>query len=339
MPSITQLDAPSTTSIALRSIEIMGTGTLDDFHEVVHPEFFNHEQRDEPPATRGTGTEKVYGVAQWLRSAFSDLRWDVHHTVAEDDLVVVRCTMAGSQTGDFVSYDLEGRVADVFAPTGREFAATQSHWLRISDGQAIEHWANRDDMGMGDQLGWSRPTPAYLVRCAIAKSRARRAADPPRYATVRPFGRWDGDFHGVKAAALRAIDAMRATPEEAFWRFGHPTRLLHDSFADLEWTVHNVVAEGDLVAVHLTVSGRQVGPVASYDAEGWVENVFPSKGRSFATMQTHWLRVADGGRIVDHWSDRDDLGMAMQLGWIPPTPAYLVRMALAKRRISKPEGR
>jgi hypothetical protein len=96
--------------------------------------------------------------------------------------------------------------------------------------------------------------------------------------------------------------------------------------------VHNVIAEGDLVAVHLTVSGRQVGPVASYDADGWVEKVFPPTGRSFAVTHTHWLCVGDGGRIADHWSDRDDLGMAMQLGWIPPTAAFLVRMALAKRK-------
>jgi hypothetical protein len=28
--------------------------------------------------------------------------------------------------------------------------------------------------------------------------------------------------------------------------------------------------------------------------------------------------------------------MAMQLGWIPPTPLYAARMALARRRISRP---
>ena len=83
------------TAIALRSIQIMADGTPEDFADVVHPEFFNHEQRDEPPETRGVGPERAFGVAQWLRSAFADLRWDVHDVVAEDDLVVVHCTMAG----------------------------------------------------------------------------------------------------------------------------------------------------------------------------------------------------------------------------------------------------
>ena len=50
--------------------------------------------------------------------------------------------------------------------------------------------------------------------------------------------------------------------------------------------------------------------------------------------QTHWIRVA-GGMVTEHWANRDDLGMAMQLGWAPPSPRYLLRMALAKRRAAK----
>ncbi|MEP6955852.1 MAG: hypothetical protein ABI883_03440 [Chthoniobacterales bacterium] len=44
-------------------------------------------------------------------------------------------------------------------------------------------------------------------------------------------------------------------------------------------------------------------------------------------MQTHWFRVRDGA-IVEHDAVRDDLGMAKQLGWIPPRPVYLLRMLL-----------
>src|SRR5687768_5763720 len=55
-------------------------------------------------------------------------------------------------------------------------ASTQTHWLRIADGKVIEHWANRDDLGMAVELGWVPPTPLYLLRSAVAKRRARRAA-------------------------------------------------------------------------------------------------------------------------------------------------------------------
>ena len=44
----------------------------------------------------------------------------------------------------------------------------------MADGQAIEHWANRDDLGTAAQLGWVPPTPRYLLRMALAKRRAQR---------------------------------------------------------------------------------------------------------------------------------------------------------------------
>jgi hypothetical protein len=74
----------------------------------------------------------------------------------------------------FIAYSQDGSVDEVFPPTGERFATTQTHWLRIADGKAIEHWANRDDLGTAKQLGWVPPTPRYLVRMALAKRRARR---------------------------------------------------------------------------------------------------------------------------------------------------------------------
>ena len=39
--------------------------------------------------------------------------------------------------------------------------------------------------------------------------------------------------------------------------------------------------------------------------------------------------------VVEHGANRDDMGNAVQLGWIPPTPAFLIRSALATRRARK----
>jgi hypothetical protein len=60
------------------------------------------------------------------------------------------------------------------APFSRTLAITQTHWFRTRDGQVVEHWANRDDLGMATQLGWVPPTPAYLWRMTRAKRHARR---------------------------------------------------------------------------------------------------------------------------------------------------------------------
>jgi predicted ester cyclase len=180
------MQTQSLREIAVRSIQIMADGTLEDFREIVHPEFLNHEDKDEPPETRGRGPEPAYKTALWLRDAFAELRWEIHEVVCEGDLAVVHCTMSGRHVRPFAEYDAAGQVREVFPPTGRSFAVTQTHWLRISDGQAIEHWANRDDIGMAMQLGWVPPSPLYMIRAALAKRRARRAAAHTGGGALRP---------------------------------------------------------------------------------------------------------------------------------------------------------
>jgi predicted ester cyclase len=127
------------------------------------------------PSARGTGPGAFHALALWLRGAFPDLSYEVHHAVGEGDLVTVNSTMQGHQTGPAVFYDEHAQVERAFAATGKPFAITQSHWFRMRDGKVVEHWANRDDLGMGAQLGWFPPSPAHLVRSARLKRRAQRA--------------------------------------------------------------------------------------------------------------------------------------------------------------------
>jgi predicted ester cyclase len=133
----------------------------------------------------------------------------------------------------------------------------------------------------------------------------------------------------VNREAISEPPAARGRGPDAFWA----TALwLRRAFADLAFELHEVVVDGDLVVVHDTMSGRQVGPMVIYDAAGKVEAVMPPRGRRFATTQTHWMRLADG-KVIEHWANRDDLGTARQLGWVPPTPWYLLRMAIARRQV------
>jgi len=111
-------------------------------------------------------------------------------------------------------------------------------------------------------------------------------------------------------------------------------RWLRSAYADLVWQVHDAVAEGDLVVLHATMSGRHTGPFVAYAGDGSVASALPPTGKTFAVTQTHWFRLRDG-MVVEHWANRDDFGQARQLGWVPPTPVYLVRMALAKRKAQR----
>jgi len=168
------MDATDDKATCIRSIDLLATGTVDEFAEVYDPAATNREAKNEPSAARGAGPEALYVTALWLREAYSDLRWEVHDAVQDDDLVVLHTTMSGRQTGPFTAFAEDASVEMVFPPTGREFAVTQTHWFRMKDGKIAEHWANRDDRGMGEQLGWTPPTPIYLARMLLARRRARR---------------------------------------------------------------------------------------------------------------------------------------------------------------------
>jgi predicted ester cyclase len=157
-------------------VELITHGDLADFARVVHPRGINREASHEPLAARRAGPEAFLETSRWLRSAFSDLSMEIHEAVAVDDLVMVHNTMRGTQTGTMVYFREDGSVGEVFPPNGGSFAATQSHWMRMADGLVIEHWANRDDLGMARQLRWVPPTPAYLLRRRSARRAAVRRA-------------------------------------------------------------------------------------------------------------------------------------------------------------------
>jgi len=163
------------TELCIRSINLMATGSLEDLGQIYHPQGVNREAATEPPAARQPGPAGLYATAEWLRAAFSGLRWEVHEAVECDDLVVLHVTMHGRHTGDFVTYQPGTATVDAaMPPTGKAFAVTQTHWFRTQDGMIIEHWANRDDLAMARQAGWVPPSPGYLLRAGLAKRRAQK---------------------------------------------------------------------------------------------------------------------------------------------------------------------
>ena len=163
-------------ALSQRILGVFANGQLPDFEAVIHPEAVNREASTQPLACRGCGPAAFYATGLWLRSALAEMRWDIHEVVADGEIIVVHTTATARQTGPFVIYDGPGAVRQVFPATGKATSATQTHWFRIADGKVIEHWANRDDMTMAQQLGWIPPSPRYLLRMILAKRKARSTA-------------------------------------------------------------------------------------------------------------------------------------------------------------------
>ncbi len=163
-------------ALCQRILGVFADGELPDFEAVIHPEAVNREASTQPLACRGRGPAAFYATALWLRGALADMRWDLHEVAADGDIIAVHTTARVRQTGPFTIYDQAGAARQVFPPTSKTTSATQTHWFRIADGKVIEHWANRDDMTMAQQLGWIPPSPRYLLRMFFAKRKARTAA-------------------------------------------------------------------------------------------------------------------------------------------------------------------
>jgi predicted ester cyclase len=165
-------------SVVVRSIHAMASGDRADFDPLYNPRAVDRENAIQPPSSRVPGPAGFYSTALWLRAACAGLYYDIHHAIADGDLVAVNSTMNGRHVAPWAFYTDDGTIDSVFPPTNRAFAMTQSHWFRMKDGVIIEHWANRDDLGTGRQLGWIPPTPAFLVKMALAKRRAAHASSP-----------------------------------------------------------------------------------------------------------------------------------------------------------------
>ena len=84
------------------------------------------------------------------------------------------------------------------------------------------------------------------------------------------------------------------------------TAMFRQAFPDSYFTVEDMVAEGDKVATRKTFHGTHEGEFMG----------IPPSGRSVRMGLIDIVRITDG-RVVEHWSVGDNLGMMQQLGVIP----------------------
>jgi predicted ester cyclase len=82
---------------------------------------------------------------------------------------------------------------------------------------------------------------------------------------------------------------------------------LRSLWGPMRFEIEDEIAEGDKVVARVVMHGRHVGEFLGQ----------APTGKEFATKQIHVWRIEDG-KAIEHWSVRDDLGQALQLGLIAP---------------------
>jgi steroid delta-isomerase-like uncharacterized protein len=89
------------------------------------------------------GLDGVKQTFKGLRTAFPDMTVDVKDIIAEDDKVVGRFVVSGTNTGSFMG----------MPATNKAFTYDEIVIVRFKDGKIVEHWAEMDSLGMMQQLG------------------------------------------------------------------------------------------------------------------------------------------------------------------------------------------
>lgn len=85
--------------------------------------------------------------------------------------------------------------------------------------------------------------------------------------------------------------------------FRETTKAIGAAFPDFEVTPHEIVVEGDTVAVRMTQRGTHEGPFLGY----------AGTGESFEISAMAFARIEDG-KMAERWVQPDLLGMLSQLG-------------------------
>jgi steroid delta-isomerase-like uncharacterized protein len=122
--------------------EVLNTGDFVNLEAFFAPGYYDHAAIEGYP-------RDVEGVRRFfteLRSAFPNFRYKIDQLIAEDDRLVVRLTASGTMKGAFQGMPASGKSA----------TWTEIHWLTLdTDSRYTEHWANVDQLGMLQQLGFA----------------------------------------------------------------------------------------------------------------------------------------------------------------------------------------
>jgi steroid delta-isomerase-like uncharacterized protein len=119
-------------------------GDLAIVDSAVAPDGVDHQ---EPPGTNFAAHLKA--VITMLRTAFPDLRFEIHELLAEGEIVAFRSTMTGTHRGPFQG----------LPPTGKPISVAHMHFVRLIDGKTTDLWHVWDVAGLMRQLGAAAPRP------------------------------------------------------------------------------------------------------------------------------------------------------------------------------------
>ena len=91
-------------------------------------------------------------------------------------------------------------------------------------------------------------------------------------------------------------------------------KAMKTAFPDNHFTIDDMFAEGDKVAVEVIIHGTNTGPMLGLPAFGRLEVPVPPTGKSVTETGISIFKVSEA-KIVSYASEFDQIGLLRQLGW------------------------
>ena len=120
----------------------------------------------------------------------------------------------------------------------------------------------------------------------------------------------EGDLTIVDAALTQdGIDHQEPLGTNFATHLKEVITMLRTAFPDLHFEIHDMLAEGDLVAFRSTMTGTHRGPFQGR----------PPTGKQVSVAHMHFVRLING-KASDLWHVWDTTGLMRQLGAAAPQP-------------------
>ncbi|WP_227353258.1 ester cyclase [Haladaptatus salinisoli] len=113
-------------------------GNMDAVDEYVAEDFVRHD----PAAEDVRGVDEYKEFVKMNRTAFPDYHESIESMSAEDDTVMYRWILHGTQEGEIMGVE----------PTGKSVEINGMVEMRLEDGKIAEMWGTFDALGMLEQL-------------------------------------------------------------------------------------------------------------------------------------------------------------------------------------------
>ena len=278
-------------------------GNIGVIDEIVSPDV----NIDAATFPSGQAPETIKHIFTSVLTAFPDVQFSIEQSLTDGDYVVLQWTATGTQKADFIGV----------SPANGMRTWSGIHLFRLSCGRIVEVWTEVDGLSQvrlttpEDTSAAASPeaTPGFVIGACQTGSREENTAVAKRWLDVwntkdvslyEDLVHPDTVHHFGVLRDVAGIKDLQASAGQVF-----------SAFPDLAVTMHEVVVDGDFVAIRFTDTGTQTGTFLGVEPTG--------KGVTWTGINIFRIQC---GRVRESWSEVANIDIWRQLGKLDAaTPA------------------